>query len=64
VVVLQTYDKQSEFSPEIDNNIEAPMIKSMMIGPLFNDKGKLKGIVQLINKFDDKQISEIEIYEF
>jgi hypothetical protein len=24
VVVLQTYDKQSEFSVEIDNNIEAP----------------------------------------
>jgi hypothetical protein len=35
-----------------------------MIGPLFNDEGKLKGIVQLINKLDDKQISEIEAYEF
>lgn len=39
VVKLQSYDKQTEFSVEIDNNIEAPVVKSMMVGPLYNEAG-------------------------
>lgn len=45
VVTMQSYDKHSDFSVEIDNNIDISVVKSMMIGPLFNEAGKLKGII-------------------
>lgn len=64
VFTLQSYDKNNDFSVEIDNNIDVQAVKSMMIGPLFNEAGKLKGIIQLINKLDDKEIMDHEVNEF
>ena len=64
VITLQSYDKHTDFSVEIDNNIDISVVKSMMIGPLFNEAGKLKGVIQLLNKLDDKQITDHEVNEF
>ena len=64
VVTLQSYDKHTEFSIEIDNNIDISVVKSMLIGPLYNEAGKLKGVIQLLNKIDDKPITDHEATEF
>jgi hypothetical protein len=45
VLRLQVAEKVSEFSTEVDNNINAPNVRSMMIGPLFNKSNQVKGVI-------------------
>lgn len=64
VLRLQVAEKVSEFSTEVDNNINAPSVRSMMIGPLFNKSNQVTGVIQLINKLEDNPITDLEAEEF
>ena len=46
------------FASEVDNTVGVAAIKNMIIGPIFDSKGVLKGIIQLINKVDNDPITE------
>ena len=42
----------------MDNATSVSGIKNMVIGPCFDTEGKLRGLIQLINKSGDDPISE------
>jgi len=46
------------FASEVDNTVGVAAIKNMMVGPIHDMKGNLKGIIQLINKNEDDAITE------
>jgi len=46
------------FSSEIDNMVGVHSVESMLIGPIFDRDGNLKGVIQLINKEGDGIITE------
>ena len=50
--------------PEVDNAAGVPAIRNMMIGPCFDTEGKLRGLIQLINKNDNDIITENDRTEF
>ena len=51
-------DSSLTYLPEVDNAASVAGIKNMVIGPCFDTEGKLRGIIQLINKSGDEPISE------
>lgn len=63
-VIMQPTEKSQYYSGDVDNCIEAANVKSMVVGPMFSDDGVCKGVIQLINKLDDKLISQEEVFEF
>ena len=64
VFILQPSEKNDQFSVDTDNCVEANSVKSMVIGPMINPKGECKGVIQLINKLDGKDILKKDIIEF
>eukprot|EP00347_Sterkiella_histriomuscorum_P021117 403335187 len=48
---------KSSYSTEIDNFLNLQKIRNIMIGPIEDNCGELRGAIQLINKLDNPQIS-------
>lgn len=49
---------------EIDNAAGVSSIRNMMIGPCYDTEGKLRGLIQLINKDGNESITENDRIEF
>ncbi len=43
-------EKEKYFSSEIDNLFNLPRIENMIFGPISDNQGNIKGVVQLVNK--------------
>ena len=54
------YRPYAFISQWIDNSVSSPHIKNLMIGPCFDNEGKLRGVVQLYNKNGVDPISSKE----
>lgn len=52
------------YAAEVDNSIASPVINNLMIGPLFDTTGRLRGVIQLINKTGSDPISFQDEREF
>lgn len=50
--------KDIRFATEVDNYINCSKISSVLIGPMLDKNGSIKGVIQLINKQGDGKISE------
>lgn len=53
-----------KYSFEVDNHLQLLDFESIMVVPLIDSKGKLKGVVQMINKIGADEIPESDITEF
>ena len=57
-------EKNSGFRQEIDNFKNVARVRNIMIGPIFDIEGEVRGAIQFINKIDKEQIKaqdEIEL---
>ena len=63
VITLVGSEKWQYYSGDLDNCIDVPIVRTMMIGPLVTNDGQCKGVIQLINKHGGV-ISQAEQYEF
>jgi len=45
IVVLQKGERVSNFASELDNMVNTAALESMMIGPIFDTNGDLRGAV-------------------
>jgi hypothetical protein len=52
------------YSFEVDNHLQLLDFESLMVCPLIDSKGKLKGVIQMINKIGADEIPESDIAEF
>ena len=52
------------YAPEVDNSVGVPVVNNCLIGPCFDSEGKMRGIVQLINKKHGTPISFQDEREF
>ncbi len=52
--------KDAKWNPDIDNLSTAGDVRNFMIGALLDTQNRPVGVVQLINKRDDKPITEID----
>ena len=51
------------FAPEVDNFCSAGIIGNMMVGPLVDLDGNLKGVVQLFNKLSTEEANQITVQD-
>ena len=52
------------YAPEVDNSVGARAVASCLIGPCFDSTGRLRGVIQLINKQGSEPISFQDEREF
>ena len=52
--------KDAKWNPDIDNLSSAGDVRNFMIGSLVDSQNRPVGVIQLINKRDDKNITEID----
>ena len=52
-----------KYSFEVDNINQLMDFENILIMPLIDSKGKLKGVVQLVNKIDSTEIPEEDSIE-
>lgn len=52
--------KDAKWNPDIDNLSTAGDVRNFMIGALLDTQNRPVGVVQLINKKDDKPITDID----
>ena len=52
------------YAPEVDNSVGARAVASCLIGPCFDSTGKLRGVIQLINKQGSEPITYQDEREF
>ena len=52
------------YAPEVDNIVGLPTIENCLIGPCVDSEGKLRGVIQLINKQSQQSISTQDEIEF
>lgn len=64
VVYFNKEKREYSFSTEIDNQIGVPYVDSLMIGPLYDTEGNLRGVIQLVNKLENQRITEKDEIEF
>jgi hypothetical protein len=50
IVVLQKGERVSNFASELDNMVNSLVLESILIGPIFDGNGDLRGVIQLVNK--------------
>ena len=50
VIVVPLGDNQQGFLPEVDNVAGVAAIHNMMLGPCYDTSGRMRGLIQLINK--------------
>lgn len=56
-----------QYSPEVDNIVGSQCIENCLVGPCYDQEGKLRGVIQLINKKgadpitfqDEREFSEL-----
>ncbi len=59
IIVSQIGEKDTQrYSAEIDNFMNCAHVKNIMIGPIFDAKGEVRGVLQFINKLGKPQIEE------
>ena len=63
-MVVPQGDNTQGFLPEVDNAAGIAMIYNMMIGPCYDSKGIMRGLIQLINKVGEELITENDRKEF
>ncbi|CDW86108.1 UNKNOWN [Stylonychia lemnae] len=64
LISLQGEKGSENFSSEIDNFLNVPRIRNMMVGPIEDMNGEIRGVIQFINKKDKPSIDasdEIEL---
>lgn len=63
--MLQKGERVSNFASELDNMVNNNQLESMMIGPLFDTEGILRGAIQFVNKMgeDDQVITQGDLAE-
>lgn len=54
----------NQFVDEIDNSMEVGEVSNLMIGPIRDTDGELRGVVQLANKLKGEKITSQDVYEF
>lgn len=52
------------YAPEVDNSVGARAVTSCLIGPCFDSTGRLRGVIQLINKQGSEAITYQDEREF
>ena len=53
----------STYAAEIDNCHNLSKVESLIVSPIFDKKGELKGVIQLLNKLGGERISEQDVVE-
>ena len=63
LVYFNTGDPKPIYSGDIDNCNSLSRVDSMLIGPIFDKEGELKGVLQLLNKKGGEKIGQKDLYE-
>ena len=53
-----------QYKEEIDNTMGVAEVENLMIGPIRDSEGELRGVVQLGNKLNGEKITSQDVYEF
>lgn len=64
IVYFNDGEKMNQFVDEIDNSMELAVVNNLMIGPIYDSDGELRGVVQLANKLKGEKITLHDVYEF
>ena len=56
VIVVQKGERVQNYASEIDNVEGVSSVESFMVGPVFDNNGNLRGVIQFVNKCSDEQI--------
>jgi uncharacterized protein YciI len=63
IIVANKGEMDPLFAPEVDNFCSAGIIGNMMVGPLVDLDGNLKGVVQLFNKLSSEEANQISVQD-
>lgn len=63
IVVLQKGERVSNFASELDNMVNSLVLESILIGPIYDPNGNLRGVIQLVNKCGKEEYITPQIIE-
>ena len=61
LVTSQLGERDPRYSTNIDNLVNVIKVHNILVGPIFDNAGRLKGVVQLINKKMQGDIDQTDI---
>ena len=64
IVYFNSGERMIQFKEEIDNTMGVAEVDNLMIGPIRDSEGELRGVVQLGNKLNGEKITSQDVYEF
>ena len=63
IVYFNEGETCSDFQNEIDNSMGATDVESLLISPIVDSEGTLRGVVQMANKLNGEKITNQDIIE-
>ena len=57
IIISAEGEYDAHFAPEIDKCISSVTVRNCMVGPAYDSEGRLRGVVQCLNKKNEESIS-------
>jgi hypothetical protein len=59
-LIFMDGEENQDFCMEIDNSIQVMDYENVLVCPMFDNTGQLKGVIHMINKMNDEPISSTD----